>query len=168
MHGAWLTGWVVSISWQWCQRPCCHHSHRPHPVPSIRPQSPYSFLSVLEDNHTSGLCHFTEIMRFLNVKANLYHLEGPKYIPKPDKKLFLGHTLGLSIALSYLGAVSQSLWGMSGSWFPSLPQIPGRLSIHTSSHTPPRTLCLGQGVDTELVEGGQGRREEGWHWRKGI
>lgn len=93
MHGTWLTGWVVSISWQWCQRPCCHHSHRPHPVPSIRPQSPYSFLSVLEDNHTSGLCHFTEIMRFLNVKANLYHLEGPKYIPKPDKKLFLDHTL---------------------------------------------------------------------------
>ena len=41
----------------------------------------------------SGHYHFTEIMSFPNVRANPCHLEGPKYILKPDRKLFLGCTL---------------------------------------------------------------------------
>lgn len=78
-----------------------------HPVLSIRPQSPCPFLSVLEDRLISRLYRFTEIMSFLDVRANSCHLKGPKYIPKPNRKLFgVVHCLGLSIALSYLRAVS--------------------------------------------------------------
>lgn len=77
-----------------------------HSALFIRPQSP--FLSVLEDNRFSGLYRFTEIVSFLDVRANPCHLEGPKYIPESDRKLFWGCTLlGLSVALSYQGAVSE-------------------------------------------------------------
>lgn len=56
-----------------------------HSVLFIRPQSPCPFLSVLEDNRFSGLYRFTEIVSFLDVRANPCHLEGPKYIPESDK-----------------------------------------------------------------------------------
>lgn len=58
-----------------------------HSALFIRPQSP--FLSVLEDNRFSGLYRFTEIVSFLDVRANPCHLEGPKYIPV-RQKIILG------------------------------------------------------------------------------
>lgn len=101
----------------------------------------------------SGLYRFTEIMSFLNVRANPCHLEGPKYILKPDRKLFLGYTLfGIIHCFELSGSrVLVILGACLGLGFPHYCRCPGRLSIHTSWGPVP---WVG-GMDAELVEGGR-------------
>lgn len=101
-----------------------------------------------------GLYHFTEIMSFLNIRASLCHLEGPKYIPKPDRKLFLGCTLfGIIHCFELSGSrVLVTLGACLGLGFPRYSRCPSRLSIHTSWGPRP---WVG-GVHAELVDGGRG------------
>lgn len=142
-----------------------------HPVLSIRPQSPCPFLSVLEESPVSRLYRFTEIMSFLDVRANSCHLKGPKYIPKPDRKLFLGCTLFRIIHCFELSesCVLVSLRAYLGLGFPHYRRCLGRLSMPTSPFTPPGDIMPGVGaVDAELVEGGQGGGGRGWYRRRGA
>lgn len=67
-------------------------------------------------------------MSFLSAIATPCHLEGPEYIPEPDRKLLGGCTL-FAVVQCFKSAVPRRLWRQVEvlvSLFPGVPQLTGQ------------------------------------------